>query len=84
MNNRFAATVAVEIALAAGLVIFLSGPLNAREPKEKMEGTAEQRAACTPDVFRFCTEFIPNHDMIANCLRHNLYRLNKQCRKVFQ
>lgn len=83
MKKRWGAKAGFYLIAAIILVIAGSASLNAKE-KEKMEGTAEQRAACTPDVFRFCTEFIPNHDMIANCLRHNLYRLNKQCRKVFE
>lgn len=83
MKERWGAKAGFYLIAAIILVIAGSASLNAKE-KEKMEGTAEQRAACTPDVFRFCTEFIPNHDMIANCLRHNLYRLNKQCRKVFE
>jgi hypothetical protein len=85
MNNKRAAIVGGKIVFATVLLATLSAPLNAKPAKAaKEEGTAEQRAACTPDVFRFCTEFIPNHEMIANCLRHNLYRLNKLCRKVFE
>jgi hypothetical protein len=30
-------------------------------------GTAEQRAACTPDVFRLCSSAIPNVDRIVVC-----------------
>lgn len=83
MNKNRAAKAGLYLVAGVALLIASGGSLSAKG-KEKMEGTAEQRAACTPDVFRFCTEFIPNHDMIANCLRHNLYRLNKQCRKVFE
>lgn len=81
MKTKRVATSGVQIAVAAGVLLASCGPLFA---KEKMEGTAAERAACTPEVFRLCAEFIPNHEMIANCLRHNVYRLNKQCRKVFQ
>jgi len=79
MRRKQTAKVGVQIVLIMVLFAVCCGSLNAKE-----EGTAAQRAACTPDVFRFCTEFIPNHEMIANCLQHNLYRLNKQCRAVFE
>jgi hypothetical protein len=31
-------------------------------------GTDEQRAACTPDVFRLCSSEIPNVDHIIVCM----------------
>jgi hypothetical protein len=72
---------AARIALAVGL---LAAGGTITQAKEKMEGTAAQRAACTPDVFRYCVAAIPNHAMIATCLQHNSYRLNKDCRAVFE
>jgi hypothetical protein len=48
------------------------------------EGTAVQREACTPDVFRYCVMQIPNHQAIANCLNHNSYRLSKKCKLVME
>ena len=33
------------------------------------QGTPEQRLACTPDVLRLCSAFIPNADEITICLR---------------
>ena len=32
------------------------------------QGTLAQRMACTPDVLRLCSEFIPNADEITICL----------------
>nr|WP_247376807.1 MULTISPECIES: hypothetical protein [unclassified Bradyrhizobium] len=48
------------------------------------QGTPEQRAACTPDVFRLCSTFIPNPDDIAICLRERSSELSGACRQVIQ
>lgn len=69
------------VALAIGLMATAGTPLAA---KEKLDGTATQRAACTPDVFRFCVASIPNREMIVSCLHHNSYRLSKDCRDVME
>jgi hypothetical protein len=43
-------------------------------------GTLEQRIACTPDVLRLCSEFIPNADEITTCLRGRNAELSDACR----
>ena len=48
------------------------------------QGSFAQRHACKPDVFRLCSEFIPDHAEITNCLQQNLARLNPGCRAVFE
>ena len=45
-------------------------------------GTAEQRAACTPDVFRLCSAEIPNVDRIVVCLKQQKPNLSKPCQAV--
>jgi hypothetical protein len=47
------------------------------------QGTARQREACTPDVFRLCGAYIPDVDRITACLRGNGSRLSKACYDVF-
>jgi hypothetical protein len=42
-------------------------------------GTAEQRAACTPDALRLCSSEIPNIPRIVACLRQNRSNLSKGC-----
>ncbi len=42
-------------------------------------GTAEQRAACTPDALRLCSAEIPNIPRIVACLRANKSNLSKPC-----
>ena len=48
------------------------------------QGTLEQRLACTPDVLRLCSEFIPDADQITICLREKSAELNDACRTVFE
>jgi len=46
-------------------------------------GSAEQRAACTPDVFRLCSSEIPNVDRIIACLKKEKSNLSPGCQAVF-
>jgi hypothetical protein len=47
-------------------------------------GTLEQQLACTPDVFRICSEQIPDENRIVACLRQNTSQLSGPCRAVFE
>lgn len=47
------------------------------------QGTADERQACTPDVFRLCGRYIPDADRIANCLQQAGPRLSPACYAVF-
>ena len=47
-------------------------------------GTAEQRAACTPDAFRLCAGYIPDAANVEACLRQNKSNLSDACRAVFE
>jgi hypothetical protein len=46
------------------------------------QGTAQQRAACTPDVFRLCSSFIPDADRITACLASRQQELSEACASV--
>ena len=48
------------------------------------QGTLEQRLACTPDVLRLCSAFIPNADQITTCLIGKNAELSDACRTVFE
>jgi hypothetical protein len=48
------------------------------------QGTAEQRLACTPDVLRLCSAFIPNADEITTCLIEKNAELSDACKTVFE
>jgi hypothetical protein len=46
-------------------------------------GTDDQRAACTPDVFRLCAAEIPSVDRIVACLKKEKPNLSAGCQAVF-
>jgi hypothetical protein len=46
-------------------------------------GSEEDRNACTPDVFRLCSKFIPDATQITICLQQRLRFLTPECRAVF-
>ena len=48
------------------------------------QGTLEQRLACTPDVLRLCSAFIPDADQITICLREKRAELSDACRTLFE
>ncbi|MBV9968698.1 MAG: hypothetical protein JO228_01845 [Xanthobacteraceae bacterium] len=62
------------IALAAALVAYSTASFAV--------GTAEQRAACTPDALRLCSAEIPNIPRIVACLRANRSNLSKPCQSA--
>jgi hypothetical protein len=49
-------------------------------PALSLEGTLEERMACTPDVLRLCSAFIPSADEITSCLRAKGAELSEACR----
>ena len=46
------------------------------------QGTPDERRACTPDVFRLCSAYIPDSDEIATCLRAKSAELSDPCREI--
>jgi hypothetical protein len=48
------------------------------------QGTPEQRLACTPDVFRLCSAFIPDAHEITTCLRERSSELSDACRAAIE
>jgi hypothetical protein len=47
------------------------------------QGTAQQRSNCTDDAFRFCNAEIPDAFAVEKCLRSNMSRLGRACRREF-
>ncbi|MBR0712887.1 hypothetical protein [Bradyrhizobium liaoningense] len=66
-------------ASTAGLFLTLFASVSANA----QQGTAEQRRACSPDVYRLCAGEIPNVRAITACLRRNRANLSEACRAVF-
>jgi len=46
------------------------------------QGTPEEQRACTPDVLRLCSAFIPDADQITSCLRQKSAELSDACRQI--
>jgi hypothetical protein len=51
---------------------------------EQYRGTWEQQMACTPDVWRLCSDQVPDVNRIVSCLQQNTPNLSSGCRAVFQ
>ncbi|WGD54634.1 hypothetical protein QA641_12380 [Bradyrhizobium sp. CB1650] len=68
-----------QVVFAAVLVALGSAAASAQEN----QGTAEQRAACTPDAFRLCSSYIPDPSGVEACLRQRRSELSEACRAVF-
>jgi hypothetical protein len=65
------------LAIAATAVV---APASSQEYR----GTWEQQMACTPDVWRLCSDQVPDVGRIVACLRQNTPQLSNNCRAVFE
>jgi hypothetical protein len=71
--------------IVLGLALAIAG-LGAVAPASSQEyrGTWEQQMACTPDVWRLCSDQVPDVSRIVSCLRQNTPQLSNGCRAVFE
>jgi hypothetical protein len=51
---------------------------------QELEGTPEQREACTPDAMKLCSDFIPDPGRVKGCLMQHVAALSLPCRGVFE
>ena len=66
------------------LTLFVVGSAHAQGVAQSSQGTAEQRKACSPDVYRLCPGEIPNARAITACLRRQKASLSEACRVMFE
>ena len=71
--TRTATSVAVTVALC----------LSTLSADAQQGGTPQERDACTPDVYKFCSAEIPDEKRIVACLKRNKKNLSPACYKVF-
>jgi hypothetical protein len=71
--------IALGVALAIGSIV-----VHGAASGEEYRGTMEQQMACTPDVWRLCSDQIPDVNRIVACLQQNTPQLSSGCRAVFQ
>lgn len=72
------------IALGVGLALSIEGAVAQSADAQDYRGTWEQQMACTPDVWRLCSDQIPDTNRIVACLQQNTPQLSSGCRAVFQ
>jgi hypothetical protein len=53
-------------------------------PLPMPQGTPEERAACAPDVHRFCEHALPDTFRVLQCLQANRSRISRACREVLE
>src|SRR5262245_9949871 len=71
--------IALGMALAVGGIVAQSAAF-----AQEYRGTMEQQMACTPDVWRLCSDQIPDRNRTVACLQQNPPQLSSACRAVFQ
>ena len=71
--------------IALGVALSIGGMVaSSVVSAEEYRGTMEQQMACTPDVWRLCSNQIPDVNRIVACLQQNSPQLSSGCRAVFQ
>ena len=71
--------------IALGMALAIGGAIaQGAAIAEEYRGTLEQQMACTPDVWRLCSDQIPDVSRITACLRQNTPQLSSGCRAVFE
>ena len=71
--------------IALGVALAISGIVaQTAASAQEYRGTMEQQMACTPDVWRLCSDQIPDVNRIVACLQQNTPQLSSGCRAVFQ
>ena len=71
--------------IVLGLAVAIGGAgLIAPASSQEYRGTWEQQMACTPDVWRLCSDQVPDVGRIVSCLRQNTPQLSSGCRVVFE
>jgi hypothetical protein len=78
MIRKIAILLAVTIATSTATFAQLPLPL----PLPLPSGTPEDRAACEPDVHRYCKAAIPDNLRVLACLQAHRQRISQSCQGV--
>jgi hypothetical protein len=77
--------------LFAALLLAWAAPAHAQQPfpfplplPPMPQGSPEERAACQPDVQRFCEHVLPDTQRVLECLQANRRRISTACRRVLE
>jgi hypothetical protein len=77
--NFFVNRTTVTRSLAAACLLAISLHASPSSADLLKTVTAEERAACTPDVFRLCSSAIPNVKQVIACMKRNRPNLSSVC-----
>jgi hypothetical protein len=69
--------------IALSVVVSIGAMVAQGAQAQDYRGTMEQQMACTPDVWRLCSDQIPDTNRIVACLQQNTPQLSSGCRAVF-
>ncbi len=69
--------------MAVAAVLCFGAAFAGAQQTVQHSGSADDQAACTPDVFRLCSSEIPSETRIVACLKQKKARLSPGCKKVF-
>jgi hypothetical protein len=88
--NREKRAMPAKTILFAALLVALSAPALAQLPiplplpLPLPQGSPEERAACQPDVQRYCESALPDTMRVLQCLQANRRRISVACRRVLE
>jgi hypothetical protein len=81
----FASTRLSPFIIAVALLTAIAATALSPAPAAAQAGrTPEAEQACTPDVMRLCSDFIPNVQPIVRCLKRKRPQLSPQCRRFIK
>jgi hypothetical protein len=66
----------------AGLMLAIAFTVSAVSSSPSFAVSAEIRAACTPDVYRVCSDAIPSLSKITSCMVARRTQLSPNCRSL--
>jgi hypothetical protein len=81
MSRKVTMLVAALVALATPVMAQLPLPFPPL-PLPMPQGTPEERAACAPDVQRYCEAALPDTMRVLACLQSNRSRISNACNRV--
>lgn len=68
--------------IAGSTIALAQFPLPLPLPLPLPQGTPEDRAACEPDVQRYCKSAIPDQLRVLGCLQDNRKQISRACQGV--
>ncbi len=68
---------------ALAVMLLLLPPVSCLAQVDKYHVTDAEKAACTPDAMRLCSQTYPNEDQLFACMKQNRGSLSQTCRVAF-